>query len=352
MFNLFLRLLALFFVLCFISYCGSSQTVIKTKDKFGLMGNDGSMLLPAEFSDLHELLLYDNYKTDIYVYKKDKKCGLFHGVTKADTGLVIDSLQQDYRKGSFIFRIDNLWGMIIEPELYQFDWVMPKYKRIIQYSDGINPFAPSPYAIDRDYKGYSVSMDSLWGYASYKEDKLIIPMKYPNPIQKFQRSYGTVYSSNDRKSNSGYLIDPKTLTDIHVSDIVMTKEINGYYLDDHFIGNDCYLSILHLNTGRKILEAKMDAFELEPLRFRYISDEIIEVSAEAKRKNESKQEDELHIWYNVVEGTEVLRMTTPNCRQLDLGLDDDPTSVWMHVVCGGAKNKILGHIVNRKFVKQ
>lgn len=349
--NIFPARLALFVLLCVSAYCGFSQTVIKTNNKFGLMNGDGTMLLPAEYTDVHELLLYDNYKTGIYVYKKDKKCGLYHGVSKADTGLVIDSLQQDYRKGSYIFRIGNLWGMIIEPEIYHFDWVMPKYKRIIQYSDGINPFAPSPYAMDRDFKGYSVSMDSLWGYASYKEDKLIIPMKYSNPIQKFQRSSGTIYSSNDRKSNSGYLIDPKTFTDIHVSDIVMTKEINGYYLDDYFIGDDCYLSILQLSSGRKILEAKMDAFELEPVEFRYINDEIIEVSAEAKRKNESKQEDDLCIWYNVVEGTEVLRMTTPNCRQLDLGLEDDPNALWMHVVCGGGKNKILGHIVNGKFVK-
>lgn len=305
MFKSSLPFIALLVFFNAIQVLSPAQTIVNKDNKFGLMDTDGSSILAMEFADIHELLLYDNYKTDLFLYKKDKMYGLYNGKTKLNTGLVLDSIVQGHYKGTYAFRSGKLWGMVIEPELYRFDWVMPKYAEIAQWSDGISPFIPDPYSFDYNFKGFSVRNDSLWGYASYKEDKLLIPMKYRNRIEKSHDSQGTYYVSRDYKKGGGYIIHRETFASIEVSDVVMADRFGDYFVDSYFIGDIQYTRIQHLPTGTKSLDVEAKDFEHSNIRFKMITANIIEFNGEAKRKNENKEEDPLHIWYNLKTGEEV-----------------------------------------------
>lgn len=339
-------------LLIFIGKIGFAQTILNKDNKFGLIATDGSYLLEMAYDDIHELLLYDRYKTAIYQYKKDDKYGLYNCLTKVNTGLVIDTVDQGHGKGTYAFKINDLWGFIIEPELHKFDWVMPKYNYITQWSDGFNPFAPDPYYNDYVFKGFAVSMDSLWGYASYTEDKLIIPMQYINRIEKMVNIGELEYVARDYKIGGGYIIDANTHKRITVSDVVMAKQFGEYYADTYFDGNTMFYRIQHLPTAQKIVDLEAKDFELGTLHYQLMSNEIFEVSCEAKRKNPNQYQDNLCIWYNLKTGEEVYRTKTPNCREIKLGYDDDPTAVWSKVTCGGGKSKIIGRLIDGVFVEE
>ena len=194
-------------------------------------------------------------------------------------------------------------------------------------------------------------MDGISRYASYIEDKLIIPMQYKNRVEKMVSIGETEYVARDYKQGGGYIIDANTHRRIAVSDVVMAKQFGEHYADTYYDGNNIFYRIQHLPTAQLIVNQETKDFELGTLHYKLMSDEILEVSCEAKRKSPNNYQDILHIWYDLKTGEEVFRMKTPNCRDIELGFDDDPTAVWSKVTCGGGKSKIIGRMVDGKFVK-
>lgn len=338
-------------ILLFTVAFGSAQTIIHKEDKFGLIDSSGTYVLGLEYSDIHELLLYEKFKTNLYLYKKENKYGLYNGRTKSNTGLVLDEIVLGHRKGTYAFRTGHLWGFIIEPELHQFDWVMPKYKEVVQYSEGLPIFVGDPYFVDYYKKGYSVRVDSHWGYASYKEDKLLIPMQFKNCIERSSDSQGSLYKSCGPNTRKGYLIHNETFAFIEVSDVVMAKRFGDYFVDDYYLGDTRFIRIQNLRTAQKISDQEQRDFESSNIHYKLISADIMEFSGEAKRKSPRMEEDQLRIWYDLNTGEEMLRLKIPNCRELELG-DDDKTEVWSVVECGGGNSKIIGYLSDRKFVKK
>ncbi len=348
----FLLKFSLLIALSLAQFFCSAQTIIHKDNYYGLIDSSGTYLLALEYEDVHELLLYDNFRTHMYQYKKDNKYGLYNARTKANTGLVIDTIEMGYQKGTYAFRSGNLWGFVIEPQLHKFDWVLPKYKEIRQWSDGISPFVPDPYFIDYQFKGFSVRVDSLWGYASYHTDSLLIPMQYKDRIEKLDRTQGDVYVSRNYEMGGGYIIHPKTYAAIKVSDVIMTEQFGDYFVDDYFMGDSMYVRVHHLPDAKMVMDVDTKSFEGTQIDYKMISPNIMEFNGEAKRRNQRQEEDHLRIWYDLTTGQEILRMKTANCRELSWGGQDAPTEVWMEVVCGGGNSKIIGHVVDGKFVKE
>lgn len=338
-------------LVCFSAVQCTGQHIIHKEDRYGLIDSTGTYLLPVEYDDIRELLVFDAFRTRIYQYKKDNKYGLYNSGSNENTGAVLDTVFRGPGGGTYLLGAGNAWGFLIEPEMYTYSWVMPKYKEVIAQSDGFNPFSPDPYMFDYQSKGFCVRNEALWGYASYYEDKLLIPMEYENPIEKLDRAAGDLFVSINRKKGGGYIIHPKTLAVIQVADAIMGDQLGDYFVDSYWVNDSMRVRTYHLPTGRKIIDVDAKSFERMNISFRMITSTILEFGGEAKRKKPNVEEDYLHIWYDLNTGEEILRQKTIFCRELTTGGEDAPTEVWSVVTCGGGNSKLIGHLVNGKFVK-
>ena len=350
---MFKKIFASYFVLsllCLAAFRAHAQNIIHKGEQFGLMDSTGTYLLPLEYDNIQELLLYKAYRTRIYQYRKNNKYGLYNFRTKENSGPLFDTIVCGRNGGTYLLNTGDLWGFVIEPEIRKFSWVLPQYKEVHPMCEGLNPFVPNPYEHDYQHKAFNVRNDALWGLASYYENKILVPMEYEFTIRVSTGTDGSLYVSYNRKVGGGYLIHPQTLVTTKVQEPIMGKRYGDYFADTYWVNDVKYIRVFHLPTGKTVFEVNCEVFERMHTNFRLINSNTLEINGEAKRKFENKEEKTICIWYSLNSGEEVLRLSTTNCREIRTGGKENPNEIWSIVTCGSGKNKLLGNMVYGKFV--